>query len=259
MLEQLVDSGWGRLRGEVLADGRASLTLQGNYLSGDKAWVSDTTFPSLTGVLCDISFFTSGEAYPLVRNKRILTKTVLANLRREAGVRVYYEAFRVFPMGERGDDWLGLDRDVAARRGSFSHSSLNDIASRLGLDNRTALLRPRNENLLGRVHIGGQHGRSLQIKMNREGFVETDSLQQLVDFVRLAIEWMTIYYAQARNRYDRQKAKAAESEFVQDLKIRRTEVSEGKDPPTSAVVRERAGLPSRSCCRLASHRSIFRS
>ena len=195
VLEQLVDSGWGRLRGEVLTDGRASLTLEGNYLSGDKAWVSDATFPNLAGVSCDISLFTSGEAYPLVRNKRILTKAVLADLRPEAGVRVYYEAFRVFPMGERGDDWLGLDRDVAARRGSFSHSSLNDIASRLGLDSRTALLRPRNENLLGRVHIGGQHGRSLQIKMNREGFVETDSLQQLVEFVRLAIEWMTIYYA----------------------------------------------------------------
>ena len=202
----------------------------------EKAWVSDVKFPNLVGVSCDISLFTSGDAYPLVRNKRILTKAVLANLRQEAGVRVYYEAFRVFPMGERGDDWLGLDRDAAARRGSFSHSGLNQIAARLGLDSRTPLMRPRNENLLGRVHIGGESGRSLQIKMNREGFVETDSLQQLIDFVRLAIEWMTIYYAQARNRYERQKARAAEREFVRGLKGQKTGKDDIKDQPTSAIV-----------------------
>ena len=76
---------------------------------------------------------------------------MLSQLREEAGVRVYFEAFRVFPMGERGDDWLSLDRDAAARRGSFSHRGLSRIAAGLGLDSRTPLLRPRNENLLGRV------------------------------------------------------------------------------------------------------------
>ena len=236
ILEQLVDSGWGRLKGEVLADGRASLKLNGNYLTSEKTWVSDAAFPSLAGVSCDISHFASGEAYPLVRNRRILTKAVLSQLREEAGVRVYYEAFRVFPMGERGDDWLGLDRDAAVRRGSFSHSGLNDIASRLGLDSRTPLLRPRNENLLGRVHIDGDAGRALQIKMNREGFVETDSLHELVQFVRLAIEWMTIYYAQARNRYERQKAKAAEREFVQALEIRSEREPDVKDQSSSVIV-----------------------
>lgn len=219
ILEQLVDSGWGRLQGVVLGDGRASLKLHGNYLTGEKNWISDVKFPSLAGVSCDISLFASGEAYHLVRNKRILTKYVLSQLREEAGVRVYYEAFRVFPMGERGDDWLGLDHDAAARRGSFSHSRLNEIASRLGLDNRTPLMRPRNENLLGRVHIDGDAGRALQIKMNREGFVETAGLHELVKFVRLGIEWMTIYYAQARNRYERQKATEAEREFVEELQI----------------------------------------
>ena len=217
ILEQLVNSGWGRLTGKVLANGCASLKLRGNYLSGEKRWVSDVKFPSLAGVSCDIAYFASGESYELVRNKRILTKAVLSQLREEAGVRVYYEAFRVFPMGERGDDWLRLDRDAAARRGSFSHRGLNRIAAGLGLDSRTPLLRPRNENLLGRVEIAGAAGRALQVKMNREGFVETDSLRELVDFVRLAIEWMTIYYAQARNRYDREKAKAAEQRFIDEI------------------------------------------
>ena len=236
ILEQLVDSGWGRLHGQVLSDGRASLKLQGNYLSGEKTWTSDTKFPSLPGVSCDISYFTSGESYELIRNKRLLTKAVLANLRKEAGVRVYYEAFRVFPMGERGDDWLGLDRDAAARRGSFSDSGLNEIATRLGLDHRTALLRPRNENLLGRIHIDGNAGRALQIKMNREGFVETDSVRELVDFVRLAVEWMTIYYAQARNRYERQKAKRAAREFVKELETGQKRKVHLKDQSSSAIV-----------------------
>ena len=236
ILEQVVDSGWGRLQGEVLADGRASLKLNGNYLTGEKSWVSDAKFPSLFGVSCDISHFASGDAYPLVRNKKILTKAVLSQLRQEAGVRVYYEAFRVFPMGERGNDWLRLDRDAAVRRGSFSHSGLNDIASRLGLDNRTALFRPRNENLLGRVHIDGDAGRALQIKMNREGFVETDSLIELVQFVRLAIEWMTIYYAQARNRYERQTAAAAEREFVKQLEGHKKSKPDVKNQSSSAIV-----------------------
>ena len=236
ILDQLVDSGWGRLQGEVLADGRASLKLRGNYLSSEKTWVSDEKFPSLAGVVCDISLFASGEAYHLVRDKRILTKAVLSQLRREAGVRVYYEAFRVFPMGERGDDWLGLDRDAAVRRGSFTHPALKVIASRLGLDTRTPLMRPRNENLLGRVHIGGDAGSALQIKMNREGFVETQSLHQLVEFVRLAIEWMTIYYAQARNRFERQKARAAEREFVLELKAQRKSEHDSDDRSSSAIV-----------------------
>ncbi len=234
VLDQLVDSGWGRLQGTVLGDGRASLKLRGNYLEGEKHWTSDVRFHGLSGVSCDIGYFVSGEAYELVRNKRILTKTVLAQLREEAGVRVYYEAFRVFPMGERGDDWLGLDRDAAARKGSFSHAGLNRIASQLGLDSRTPLLRPRNENLLGRVEIGGTAGRTLQIKMNREGFVETDSLRELVDFVRLAIEWMTIYYAQARNRYERGKARAAERDFVQAVSDGRP--ARGADGSGTAVV-----------------------
>ncbi|MDE0077129.1 MAG: ATP-binding protein [Chloroflexota bacterium] len=236
ILDQLVDAGWGRLLGEVLSDGRASLKLSGNYLSGTKTWISDAQFPSLAGVSCDISYFTSGESYPLIRNKRILTKSVLANLREEAGVRVYYEAFRVFPMGERGDDWLGLDRDAAARRGSFSNTRLNEIASRLGLDHKTAQLRPRNENLLGKVHIDGAAGRALQIKMNREGFVETESLHELVRFVRLAIEWMTIYYAQARNRYERNKAKVAEREFLEELRALDNSKIVLKNQSSSAVV-----------------------
>ena len=217
ILEQLVDAGWGRLRGKVLANGRASLKLQGNYLDGEKSWTSSTKFPNLKGVSCDISLFTSGESYPLIRDKKILTKSVLADLREEAGVRVYLNAFRVFPMGERGDDWLSLDRDAAARKVTFSDVALNAVASHLGLDHRTPLLRPRNENLLGRVQIDDVADHELQIKMNREGFVETEGLHELIQFVRLAIEWMTIFYAQARNRYEREQVRKAKRAFEQEL------------------------------------------
>ena len=236
ILDQLVDSGWGRLRGHVLADGRASLSLRGNHLSGEKTWTSVATFPSLAGVTCDISHFASGEAYELVRNKKILTKTVLSKLRDEAGVRVYYESFRVFPMGERGDDWLGLDRDAARRLGSFSDTALSEIATRLGLDNRTPLLRPRNENLVGQIQIGGEAGRALQIKMNREGFVENDSYRELIEFVRLAIEWMTIYYAQARTRHESHKAKEAERAFVREVKGRDLGSLSAKERSSAAIV-----------------------
>lgn len=230
IIEQLVDSGWGRLHGHVTPDGKASFKLRGNYLSGEKTWTSDASFSNIGGVSCDISHFASGEAYELVRNKRILTKAVLALLRQEAGVRVYYQSFRVFPLGERGDDWLGLDRDAAARRGSFSHKALNEIAVRLGLDSRVPLMRPRNENLVGKIHIGGDAGRALEIKMNREGFVENDSYREFVNFVRLAIEWMTIYYAQARSRYDKERAAEAERAFLRDVKQKE------RSQPTSTVV-----------------------
>lgn len=236
ILDQLIDSGWGRLTGEVREDGCAEFRLRGNHLGGEKTWVSDNRFKSLVGVRCDISHFASGEAYELVRNKRILTKTVLGELRKEAGVRVYYESFRVFPMGERGDDWLGLERDAARRLGSFTFPALNEIASRLGLDGRTPLLRPRNENLVGKVFIGGEAGRGLQTKMNREGFVENESLRELVDFVRLAIEWMTVYYAQAKTRYEREKAKAAEREFVREVKGPDAPKDDSKGLSSSAVV-----------------------
>lgn len=246
ILEQLVNAGWGRLQGEVLADGRASLRLKGNYLDGEKTWISNSAFPNLSGVHCDIAYFTSGEGYRLIRNKRILTKSVLAELREEAGVRVYYEAFRVFPMGERGDDWLGLDRDAAARRSTFSESTLNEIAARLGLDHRAPLLRPRNENLLGRVQIGRYAGRSLQIKINREGFVETDSLLELIRFVRMAIEWMTIYYARARIHFEQQQAREAQRRFLQTIESQTSLTVPLEDQSSSAIVESALGVLART-------------
>lgn len=86
-----------------------------------------------------------------------------------AGVNIYRDGFRVLPYGERGDDWLGLDR----RR----------------VQNPT--LRLSNNQIVGYVLIGRDTNPELNDQSNREGLIEgpafTD-LRKAVDEILSLIE-----------------------------------------------------------------------
>ncbi|MGB5928926.1 MAG: ATP-binding protein, partial [Cyclobacteriaceae bacterium] len=82
-----------------------------------------------------------------------------------AGVSVYRDGFRVFPFGERGDDWLGLD----ARR----------------VNNPT--LRLSNNQIIGHVHIMADENSGLQDQSNREGLQDGPAYEDFRDLVIGAI------------------------------------------------------------------------
>lgn len=79
-----------------------------------------------------------------------------------AGVSVYRDGFRVLPYGERGDDWLQLDR----RR-------INDPTRRLS-----------NNQILGALNISADANPELIDQTNREGLVEGPALNDLRQLVR---------------------------------------------------------------------------
>ncbi len=81
------------------------------------------------------------------------------------GVSLYRDDFRVFPYGETGDDWLGLD----ARR-------INVPSRRVG-----------NRNIVGLVHITHEKNRRLRDKTNREGLQENRAFEHLKAMVRGAL------------------------------------------------------------------------
>jgi len=227
LLEQVVNAGWGRLHGSIDDDGCVKLNLSGKYLRDGREYISGPQYKNFKGLEFDISYLVGHESYSLNRDQRTLTRQVLANIREHCGVRVYMDHFRVFPYGEPGDDWLGLDKDYAVRKSSIDYDFVEAIAHSLTLSNRdVGLLRPRNENLLGRVFLTKYQPHELQVKINREGFVDTTAYNSLVDILRQAVEWMTVHYAYAKSEYDKRVADEAEEAFKESLR------KEGKRPPT---------------------------
>jgi signal transduction histidine kinase len=118
--------------------------------------------------------------------------------REQGGVRVYLDGFRVFPYGETGDDWLGLD-EVRAGRIARLVDSIGEL--RLMEDRvpgRPWLLLPGNNQVFGAVEISRLKHPGIEINVSRERLVETESLDNLRRLVQLGIYWMTIQYARVR-------------------------------------------------------------
>jgi hypothetical protein len=133
------------------------------------------------------------------------------------GVRVYYEGFRVLPYGEGSDDWLDLDRDYRSRgRGElgrlqrFSHWDLPS-----GHKNES-LVQQGNNSVFGGVFLTREGASSLEMLVNREGFLPSPYFNFVVDTVRLGIDLQVrLRYAvssevkDARRKHsDRQKSAA---------------------------------------------------
>lgn len=219
LLNQVIDAGWGRLQGGIDEEGKLTLDLSGKYLVNGRKYVSAPKHKTFTGLKFDISYLVGHDSYVLNRDRKTLTRQVLSDIREHCGIRVYMDNFRVFPYGEPGDDWLGLDKDYAVRKSSLAFNFVEEIARSLSLSNRdVGLLRPRNENLLGRVFLTKEQSHGLQVKINREGFVDTVAYNELVEILRQAVEWMTVHYAYAKLESDRRMADEAEEEFKETLK-----------------------------------------
>jgi signal transduction histidine kinase len=118
------------------------------------------------------------------------------------GVRVYRDGFRVWPYGERGDDWLGLDlRRVQAPPQRLS----------------------RNQ-IIGLVEISSTTNPVLQDKTDREGLIENKAFQ---DFGALVLGCITVLEAERRRDKDkvdrfreREKPRDEVQHHIDDLRAR---------------------------------------
>jgi signal transduction histidine kinase len=132
---------------------------------------------------------------------------------RVAGIRVYSEGFRVLPYGESDNDWLEINRDYAARRRQLRLIDENQQLAeelRLSDDEDFALSLLPSDSYVGAVLLTRERSGSLEMLVNREGFVPNQAFDNLKALTRLGIDLLTRARAAGRQaQRDEAKAKAA--------------------------------------------------
>jgi signal transduction histidine kinase len=110
---------------------------------------------------------------------------------RVAGVRVYMEGFRVLPYGEDADDWLYLSRDYIARDRKLRFLVDSAAPGKLGEVESEGLLGLSNKHFFGGVFLTVNRSGSLEMLVNREGFVPDAAYELIVNTVRRGIDLLT--------------------------------------------------------------------
>jgi len=190
--EALLSAGWGTLSATVDDHGRAKCHLSALGI-GNKQITSAARFPHLTGATLKIGILVADRTH--MRDTGVLSKGTLGDiLTAWGGVYVRYNGVRVYPYGEPGDDWLGIDRDRARRKTATGTRDLVVLARRLrGVDPGRVLLSLLSaRNYVGDVELDSR-ATGLEMKANREGFLRGRAVAELKDFARYAIEWATVY------------------------------------------------------------------
>ncbi len=117
---------------------------------------------------------------------------------RRGGVRVYMEGFRVLPYGEDADDWLALGRDTTDRTRKLRFLADSSAPGKLAeVDDEGLLILP-NKHYFGGVFLTADRAGSLQMLVNREGFVPDASFELMVTLVRRGIDLSTRVRAAAK-------------------------------------------------------------
>ena len=120
--------------------------------------------------------------------------------REQSGIRIYLNGFRVFPYGDRGDDWLRLN-EIRARRTPRPIAVPQSLAEMEdAVSGRPLLLLPGNNQVFGVIAVSqtdpSESDRPrIELNLSRERLVENEAYSQLLRFVLLGIYWMTIQYA----------------------------------------------------------------
>ena len=99
---------------------------------------------------------------------------------RSSGIRVYMEGFRILPYGEARNDWLSIDRDATERdRGVLDRAEAPSLFEQLQADEKEdiGLLIVPNKHYFGGVFLTERGAPTLEMLVNREGFVPNDSLR----------------------------------------------------------------------------------
>ncbi len=156
---------------------------------------------------------------------------------KRSGIRVYLEGFRVLPYGD--DDWLSIDADYAGRARQLEMLRDWPLAQELeGADLDEGLTRLPHVNYFGGVFLTQERAPTLQVLVNREGFVPEAGYDTLVSLLRTGVDLCTRVRAASnlklrlRRREERRKDREAEA------------VSGAKASPRAGAERqERVSLP----------------
>jgi len=215
--EKLILAGWGTLIAKIDESNRADCQLDAKDI-GTKKTKSKRAFPHLKDVQLKIGIIP--EVKDQMRDISVLSMgTMRKILPRWGGVQVRYKGFRVYPYGD--DDWLDLDYDRSLRKGRAPDELFAFAQSLKGVDpSRTLLQLLSMRSHVGSVEIGPK-ATGFEMKANREGFLHSEAVSELKEFVRYCIHWATIYrdhYIRSKIEHDAKKArKELESTIEADI------------------------------------------
>jgi signal transduction histidine kinase len=218
--EDLINAGWGTLKAYINSKGQAVCELNALGL-GRKTITSTQRFSNLSDIALTLGIMV--DVRTQMRDTSVLSQGTLQQILPDwGGVQVRFKGFRVFPYGD--DDWLEIDHDRGLRKGA-PVSELQSFAETLrGVDASRSLLNMLSmRSYVGNVNIG-EGAAGFEMKLNREGFIDSASVRELKEFVRFAIQWVTIL----RDFYIRQESMletVAAKERLEDVLNEKIEVA----------------------------------
>jgi len=143
--------------------------------------------------------------------------------KRHQGVRVYMEGFRVLPYGEPSDDWLLLNYDYRKRGEGLLPRLGSDFDHLFAGDKKEGLVIQGNPAYFGGVFLTHEGAPSLQMLVNREGFLPGPAMEFLRERIRIGTDMLVrVGYAarkevkRARQRETSRQRKAVEQADVRD-------------------------------------------
>lgn len=233
--EQFLANAW-RLEGEVSQSGfpRYTLSIPGRREKRSFKPSDGNEQPWFALKGCRFIIYFMVYKTDFVEGTGINLRTAITYGRDHGGVRIYLDNFRVFPYGDPGDDWLGLDQLKASR--STRLPSMVETAAR-GL-RRPLLNIPGNNQLFGAVYISQTKHPGLQLTINRERLIEGEAFYDLIEFVRTGIYWLTVEYARVNTRSREDKNEQAEQAKQVSETIERIEEAVKNRPEINEDVRE---------------------
>jgi signal transduction histidine kinase len=223
LVDELINAGWGTLdglvsdgvtadeQGNVKKIGVCTLKLDAKRI-GRVEYVFPESYPSFAGLKFRIAWIPLEK--DTFRNPKVLTLSKSKEiLPEQSGIRIYYDGFRVYPYGEPYDDWLKLEKDVARRTGSIN-PIFKDIASEFGLEqSRPWLGLPSYNRLIGKIEISSHYINTLEMKLDREGFIENEDFNIFRNLIRSSIDWMVLQYARFKQLRADEEVRESEENY----------------------------------------------
>lgn len=204
--QDLINAGWGTLTAHINDNHQAVCKLKAMGI-GKRTITSKQTFRHLNDISLKIGIMVQDREQ--MRDKSIISKSNLREILYDwGGVQIRYRGFRVYPYGD--EDWLEIDRDRGLRK-TTPKDELYAFAQTLqGIDPSRALLNMLSmNNYVGNVEIGFK-ATGFELKVSREGFLQSEAFTELKSFVRFAIDWSTIirdFYLREVARKDSETAR----------------------------------------------------
>ncbi|WP_276258143.1 sensor histidine kinase [Haloglomus litoreum] len=164
-------------------------------------------------------------------------------LKENGGIRVIDKNFRVPPYGDQGNDWLNISESHARRerawRSSFAAALTADDEISDDEVEESQLNLPRKNQVLGALQVSSHRPEHTSVDrgsidhlvpaMDRQGFVENDAMNQLVDVARGGLEIIAILDREEKLRREQAEAEDAGSELQSEIKETKEQLEEEID------------------------------